>query len=40
MQAEEIVNIKENLTLIDFDQIDFTQKSGNKINKVNDKLEE
>ena len=35
MEPEEIVNIKENLTLIEYDQIDFTKKKGPKVNKVN-----
>lgn len=35
MEPQEIVNIKENLTLIDFEQIDFSQKRGKQINRVN-----
>lgn len=34
LEPEEIVNIKENLTIIEYDPINFTKKKADKINKV------
>ncbi len=34
LEPEEIINIKENLTIIEYEPIEFTKKKAEKINKV------